>query len=215
MYREARLTLAHEHQADQPLFSATLGSVKQAGQHIIHCVQAVGANDQTKIHCVGDGAPWIADQMEKQFGSHATYLIDFYHLCEYLSAAAPSCDPGHEKAWLKQQKERLKAGCVTDVLQALKPCVESRALPDERAPVRVCYRYMNNRLHQLDYKTALEKGLPIGSGEIESAHRYAIQKRLKIAGSWWLLEHAEAMLAIRTNRANDHWEHYWQFRKAA
>jgi hypothetical protein len=28
-------------------------------------------------------------------------------------------------------------------------------------------------------------GLPIGSGEIESAHRYIPQKRLKIPGATW------------------------------
>ena len=39
-----------------------------------------------------------------------------------------------------------------------------------------------HRKHDLDYKTALEKGLPIGSGEIESAHRYVIQERLKLPG---------------------------------
>ena len=49
-------------------------------------------------------------------------------------------------------------------------------------PVRACLRYLSNRPHQLDYKGALEKGLPIGSGEIESAHRYVIQQRLKLPG---------------------------------
>jgi hypothetical protein len=34
----------------------------------------------------------------------------------------------------------------------------------------------------------LAAGLPIGSGEIESAHRYVIQNRLKIAGAWWKME---------------------------
>jgi hypothetical protein len=67
---------------------------------------------------------------------------------------------------------------------------------------------MNNRPNQLDYKTAIENKLPIGSGEVESAHRYIIQKPLKIAGAWWLEENAEAMLAIRVNRANDDWDLY-------
>jgi hypothetical protein len=31
--------------------------------------------------------------------------------------------------------------------------------------------------------------LPIGSGEIESAHRYVFQTRLKIAGGWWTDSH--------------------------
>jgi hypothetical protein len=177
---------------------------------VLHCVRAVGVNEKTKIHSVGDGATWIADQIDDQFGSNATYLIDFYHLCEYLSAAASTCAPDNEKMWLEKQKICLKEGRIFDVMQALKPYVEPRHLPEEKAPVRACYRYMNNRPTQLDYKTALENELPIGSGEIESAHRYVIQKRLKIAGAWWLENNAEAMLAIRVNRVNDNWDLYWK-----
>jgi hypothetical protein len=100
IYREARLTLAHEKGSVTPTFSATLGDVKEAGQHVLHCVKTVGTDEKTNIHCVGDGAVWIADQIEEQFGANATYLIDFYHLCEYLSAAASSCAPTKEKDWL-------------------------------------------------------------------------------------------------------------------
>jgi hypothetical protein len=32
--------------------------------------------------------------------------------------------------------------------------------------------------------------LPIGSGEIESAHRYVAQQRLKRPGAWWRVEAA-------------------------
>jgi len=205
VYREARLTLAHEKNSLSPIFSATFGDVKTAGKHLLHCVKAVGADGKTKIHSVGDGAVWIADQIERQFGANATYLIDFYHLCEYLCAAASACAPGYEKKWLVEQKALLKESRSADVLLALKPHLEPRSTPEADAPVRACYRYMNNRPNQLDYKAAIEKQLPIGSGEIESAHRYVIQKRLKIAGAWWLEENAEIMLAIRVNRANNAW----------
>lgn len=214
VYREARLTMAHDKNSITPIFSATLGSVKEAGKHLLHCVTAVGANEKTKVHSVGDGAVWISDQIEKQFGSNATYLIDFYHLCEYLSAAVKTCAPNNEKNWLKQQKERLKESRIAEVMRALKPYIEPRAIPEDSAPVRACYRYMNNRLNQLDYKAALDQGLPIGSGEIESAHRYVIQKRLKIAGAWWLEDTAEAMLALRVNRANNDWDSYWDSKAA-
>ncbi|MFZ4702281.1 MAG: hypothetical protein ACOYMG_19740, partial [Candidatus Methylumidiphilus sp.] len=62
--------------------------------------------------------------------------------------------------------------------------------------------YLRNRLSQLDYQGALEKGLPIGSGEIESAHRHVIQERLKLPGAWWTPANVEAMLALRLARAN-------------
>lgn len=75
--------------------------------------------------------------------------------------------------------------------------------------MRACYRYIKNRPEQLDYKTAIEQGLPIGSGEVESAHRYVLQKRLKLAGAWWNLESTKNMINLRTCRANDLWDDYW------
>jgi hypothetical protein len=208
-YQEARLTLAHEQGSVTPIFSGTLGSVKAVGKHVLHCVKAVGINKQTRVHCVGDGAVWIADQVEEQFGTNATYLIDFYHVCEYLAAASLVCAEGKEKVWMEEQKALLKNSESNKVLLNLVPFLEPNTIPDTEASVRACYRYIKNRPNQLDYKKAIEKNLPIGSGEIESAHRYLIQKRLKIAGAWWLEDNAENMLALRINRQNNQWNEYW------
>jgi hypothetical protein len=49
----------------------------------------------------------------------------------------------------------------------------------------------------------------MGSGEIESAHRYLFQKRLKIAGAWWKTENLAKMVAFRIVRANRGWQDYW------
>jgi len=54
---------------------------------------------------------------------------------------------------------------VKEVLMALTPYIEPFNLPDENAPVRACYRYIENREGQFMYKEALEKNLPIGSGD--------------------------------------------------
>jgi hypothetical protein len=75
---------------------------------------------------------------------------------------------------------------------------------------------LSRRQDQLDYPNALANDLPIGSGEIESAHRYVVQKRLKLPGSWWCAANADHMLALRLNRANQQWDSYWnQARKVA
>ena len=83
------------------------------------------------------------------------------------------------------------------MLKTLKPYLEPENLPDEQAPVRACYRYLINRPGQFNYQNAIKDDLPIGSGEIESAHRYVIQERLKLSGCWWKLENAMTMLALR------------------
>lgn len=57
-------------------------------------------------------------------------------------------------------------------------------------------------------------GLPIGSGEIESTHRYIPQKRLEIPGATWhpdtINPMLAPMLALPVIRANNWWADFWQ-----
>ncbi|MBC6476711.1 MAG: hypothetical protein GDA56_01815 [Hormoscilla sp. GM7CHS1pb] len=88
--------------------------------------------------------------------------IDFYHLCEYLAAAAPGNEQ-QQKKWLKQQKQDLKKNQLLKVLKNLSTRMEPEHLADKFAPVRVGTRYIKNRLEYLDYKSAIDADLPIGS----------------------------------------------------
>lgn len=208
VYKEARLALSHEQGSVTPVYAATMGDVHEAGKQLRFSAEAVGLNENTKIHGVGDGAPWIAIQFENQFAARSTYLIDFYHLCEYLAEAAKNI-PTNAHAWIEQQKALLKNSQPDQVLMALKPYLEPSNVSDENAPVRACYRYIEHRPGQFHYKEALEKELPIGSGEVESEHRYISQKRLKLAGAWWKHKNAANMLSLRVLRANNNWDSYW------
>jgi hypothetical protein len=207
-WKEVRLNLVHPQGSVSPRFGGNFaGGVEESGRQWWRCAVKAGFGPGSHLHAVGDGAPWIANQVELQFGPQGHYLVDFFHLCEYLSAAATVCAPDHPQAWLDLQQDRLKANQVTAVLDTLAPFV--RADKDDD-PVTACDRYLRHRLDQLDYQGALQRGLPIGSGEIESAHRYLIQERLKLPGAWWSPAHIETMLALRLNRANREWEAYWR-----
>jgi hypothetical protein len=209
-WKEARLSLAHAQGSVTPIFNATMGGPDTAGDQLRDCVIRAGASSRSTIHCVGDGATWIADQVDRVFADHGSYLIDVMHLSDYLAAAAPRCCPGMSAPWLEQQKELMLTDRMAEVLNNLASHREPAEIPDQEAPVRSCYRYLINRPRQFGYQEAIAADLPIGSGEIESAHRYIIQNRLKIAGAWWSLTNANAMLALRTLRANGGWDGYWE-----
>ena len=66
-----------------------------------------------------------------------------------------------------------------------------------------------NGHHQPEYQNALARGLPIGSGEIESAHRSVLQQYRKRPSACWTPQNAETLLAQRLNRANRQWEQSW------
>jgi hypothetical protein len=209
-WQEARLCLAGQAQALQRRYAATMGSVECAGRHWKACVAAAGGGQSTRLHCVGDGARWIVAQVREQFGGRATFLVDFYHLSEYLGAAARVIVERGAEGWLRQQQERMKANQVAEVLAELAMHREAESVADESAPVRRCERYIRARLEYLNYAGAIARDLPIGSGEIESGNRSVLQARLKLSGAWWKAENAEKMLALRVTRANGEWRAYWQ-----
>ena len=211
-WKEAKISLAHAKGNRTPVYGGGIeGGVEVAGRRLFDCAVRAGFGADSRVHAVGDGAPWIVGQIEERFGAQGSYLIDFYHVCECLSAAAKAVAPDAVagKAWMETQKDALKTGRAEQVLEALYPHREAPEVGDDQAPVRVCHRYLGARKDQLNYREALAEGLPIGSGEIESAHRYVAQKRLKLPGAWWLVEHAEHMLALRINRLNGDWKAYW------
>ena len=210
-WKEARLSVAREHKSLTKIFLATLGSTDRAGDLLGRCAKRLGYNEQTKMHCLGDGAFWIREQVEKVFGIKGNYLVDFFHLSEYLSGASEKCDMQKAREWLKERQTEMKEGKIEEVLSILRRCEKVADVNDENDPVKKCLRYMENRPGQFKYKEALAAELPIGSGEIESGNRSVVQKRLKIPGAWWKPETAECMLALRCMRINGDWERYWRY----
>jgi hypothetical protein len=219
LWRELRLTLSHLLGSCSPVFAGAIeGGVKDAGLRLLSSAVRVGFGTESRVHAVGDGAKWIAGQVDEQFGDQGSYLIDFFHLCEYLAAAAATVepDPKAREAWMSARKEEMKTGRMENVLAALSAHVETEEKDDADAerPVSARLRYMTDRPGQFKYREALEARLPIGSGEIESAHRYVVQKRLKLPGAWWTVENAEHMVALRIVRLNGDWDEYWKTARA-
>ena len=219
-WKEAKICLAHRQGSKTLAYGGTLqGDVAAAGKKLYDCAWQAGFGRGTRVHAVGDGAPWIADQVEDQFGAQGNYLLDFYHVCDYLAAAAKSmiADPAGQNTWMEEQKIRLKTQRSDELIALLHLHLEPPGVDDSEAPVRQCHRYLSQRREQLDYQSAMKHDLPIGSGEIESAHRYLAQQRLKRPGAWWRAANADHMLALRINRANRQWDAYWadNFQQAA
>ena len=206
-WAEVRLCCARSQGQATRCYGATLGSLELARACWAETAERSGLGSRTWVHGVGDGAPWIAEMFGEQFGRQGKYLIDFYHVTEYLAAAGQKL-LGSKRApqWLRKQKARLLLGQLAKILRTLEPHQESENASEK--PVRSAYRYLKDRREHLHYDEARKADLPIGSGEVESGHRHVIQQRLKISGAWWRETNAQQMLGLRVARANRCWDHY-------
>src|SRR4030042_5948618 len=107
-WKEGRLGLVHQPGSVTPIFSATMGTVDDVGDQLWRSAIHAGAGIQTTFHGVGDGASWITNQLDLRFGTQATYLVDFYHLCDYIALAAEVVAGEGKKAWIEEKKNWLK-----------------------------------------------------------------------------------------------------------
>jgi hypothetical protein len=208
-WKEMRLAAAQAQGKEETFYAATFGAVAEVGRRWGHCARDAGRGLNSQIHAVGDGAEWIRLQTREVFGTQGNFLCDFYHVSEYLAAAAQTCKPSAPDRWRRTQQARLKRGALEKVINALAPHLESEETPEQEAPVRTAHRYLTNRTECLDYPRALGLGLPIGSGMIESGHRHVLQARLKKAGAAWLAENADHIANLRVLRANRQWLSFW------
>ena len=74
---------------------------EETGRRWAHCARDAGWALESRIHIVADGAEWIRLQSREIFGDQCHLLVDFYHVSEYLAAAAPACRP---KALLSRRR---------------------------------------------------------------------------------------------------------------
>jgi hypothetical protein len=110
--------------------------------------------------------------------------------------------------WVTSHLDAISDGRVEEVKQQLEE--EYAAQPNER--LRRLIGYLDRFADAVDYTTFQAQGYPIGSGEVESAHKAIPQKRLKIPGACWHPDSINPMLALRVLRANDWWEDFWEER---
>jgi len=208
LWTEARLCCARAQDQVRAVYGATLGTLESVSLLWAQTARYGGLNEQSFVHGIGDGAPWIVEKFNDNFSSQGKYLIDFYHVSEYLAAAALKiAEPKRTATWLRKQKARLMMGQARKILRTLEPHREAPG--GTETPVEDAARYIRQRLEHLHYAQARQSKLPIGSGEVESGHRHVIQHRLKLSGAWWKESNAQAMLGLRTARANRCWHTYW------
>ncbi len=213
-WKEIRLSAARAQGTLEAHYAAGFHSVAETGRRWGHCARDAGWALESRIHVVADGAEWIALQSREVFGDQADVLVDFYHVSQYLAAAAAVCRPKSPRSWLHTQQKRLRRGMPLRVLEAMEPFAEAEDDGDD-PPVRAALRYLRHRLESLDYPGAISRDLPIGSGLIESGHKHVLQARLKKAGSAWLPANADALAQLRVLRANQQWDAYWEDQRAA
>ncbi len=168
-----------------------------------------GMTPETEIIGVADGGIGLSEVLRRQFPS-MQFILDKSHLKGHLyeTAEALGISQKDRRGWVEPRIRTISDGNVEAILKEFEE--ENDKNPNKRLKRLIGYI---KRFHDaLDYDNFKSKGYPIGSGEIESAHKSIPQKRLKIPGASWRADSIDLILSLRILRADDWWEDFWNQR---
>lgn len=153
---------------------------------------------------IGDGAKWIWKGVEDSYPG-AIQILDYYHAEEKLEILARLLfrDSEKKKKWLSEQKEILFNDGVMQVIENIKEFKPRNV--EVREYKQSVINYYSENEDRMMYKTFRDKGLLIGSGPIEAAHRSVLQQRLKLSGQLWTIKGAQAIANLRCYAAGGFW----------
>jgi hypothetical protein len=155
----------------------------------------------------------------REFGlvGHATLVLDFIHVLEYLWKAAFCFNAeGSDAAekWVAQRALLILQGKASNVAGGIRRSATLKKLSGKlREAADKSADYLLKYAHMLKYDKYLKRGFPIASGVIEGACRYLIKDRLDITGARWGLAGAEAVLKLRSIVSSGDFDNYWLFHK--
>ncbi len=209
-WRDVRMGLARPLDELQPTYVGKLASYPEVIGQLFDASCLRGLSQDTKVIACTDGGNGIREEIETQF-SNVQYVLDRCHMKSHLyeTADAMGLEETPRENWVALQMARLHEGDVQLVLDSL-----STHKGRGKHSAETLHGYLTRFKDAVSYDAFSKDGLPIGSGEIESAHRSIPQKRLKLPGAWWNESTINPMLNLRILRANDWWDDFWAQRAA-
>jgi hypothetical protein len=172
-----------------------------------------GAASAQLVSLGADGAPWVWERWDwviQRVGLKAnrvTKTLDWCHAVHHISLALEHVveDKEVRQRVFKKLRKWLKQGDWWEVILELSQLAKD--LPDGHAVwTELNYLERHGEEGHLDYARFRRRGVPLGSGAIESAIRRVINLRLKGNSISWYEENAEGMLRLRCLVLSNRWD---------
>lgn len=167
----------------------------------------------TTVICDGKDTIWSAAATQPALLG-AVWILDFYHAAENLMKAAKAVfgDTAAANSW----HAKLRAKLLLDrrgVDNAIRTMCRCRgplhAGSKARKIVDNAIKYFRFHRDRMLYADFIARGLPIGSGPVESAAKNIVQARLKRSGMRWSRAGGQHVLDLRSLLKSGRWEPMW------
>ncbi len=173
----------------------------------------MGAAKANVVTFAADGAPWIwkrLDWIVAQVGldpCRVVEVLDWCHAVHHVSVALASLPLAEDERneLYKRLRRLLKEGKSRNVIAELAMLAVGQ---DKDSSVWREIRYLTKHSDagRLRYNCFRCRGVPMGSGAIESTIRRVLNLRLKGSGIYWTEDNAEAIFQLRAAVVSGRWE---------
>ena len=202
IYKQEDITKVSKNRCElqDSTYVAHLGSSKDFLPKMEYHIE----NIKNKVF-IADGATWIWNWVEDTYPD-CVQIVDFFHAKEHLCEFAKDYfkDKNQRSQWIDKHSLTMLNKGITPVIQTL------NNLSKKTEKLKQLIGYYKNHEKRMQYHTFKEKGLQIGSGAIESAHKDVLQKRLKLSGQRWSKKGLQQIAQLRAAYKSGKWNHVKQ-----
>jgi hypothetical protein len=197
----------------RPVIDGTLQGPDALIELVAFHLHRLGAAQANVVTFVADGAPWIWKRLDWVVAQvrldpwRVVEVLDWCHAVHHVSvalAAIPLVE-GQRQELYQRLRGLLKEGKSRLVLRELKVLAVNES-DDSAAWREIRYLTKHSDAGRLRYNCFRCRGVPIGSGAIESTIRRVINLRLKGNGIYWTEDNAEAVFQLRAAVLSGRWE---------
>lgn len=209
-WQETRIGLVRHLDGTTKTYVGKHALYPEVVEDLVQAAVLEGMSPETAMTAVADGAKGLREALDARI-PNLLFILDHKHLRDQLYATAEELGLSADErtAWVQPRLDAIKRGQIQPVMEALKAL--NTASPHPR--ITQLLGYLTRFADAVDYDSFQGYGYPIGSGEVESAHKSVPQKRLKLPGACWHPDSVNPMVALRVLRANGWWEDFWTERQ--
>jgi hypothetical protein len=197
----------------RPVIDGTLQGPDALIELVAFHLHRLGAAKAKVVTFAADGAPWIWARLDwviaqvKLDPARVVEVLDWCHGVHHLSMALAALNlaEGRRAEQYGRLRTLLRAGQSQMVIEALEGLASGQP---EDSPVwrEINYLTRHSEAGRLRYNCFRCRGVPLGSGAIESTIRRVINLRLKGNSIYWTEENAEAVFQLRAAVVSGRWE---------
>lgn len=218
-WRECKTLLLFETDGQEiknKIYYSTTNGVDYFKKQVKMKLEQYCKDSKVKVICIADGAHWIWNLCKELIPQQRVEILDWYHVVERIGILCAELYPENESERTTSMTEIVgyfyddKYENVVTKLNQLYTQTKSKELKEK---IYLQITYFDNNKERIHYPVYRKSGYAIGSGAVESANKYVIQRRLKLPGIRWTNENANNMAHLRTEYINGNFDRIYDIRQ--